>query len=592
MPTAYSYIRFSTPDQIKGDSLRRQLDASRRYAAEHGLTLDENLTVRDLGVSAFKGKNFEAGELGQFIAAIDSGRIASDSYLLVESLDRISRLPPYDAMSILQSIINRGVTLVTLTDSAVYSRKGLTTDWVRLVVALASMSRAHEESAVKSERVRAAWAAKKVRVTTNKEIMPGRSHWWLRISDDGVSYEIVEDKAEIVRLIFALAKDGMGNTVLAKYLNQKGIPTPFSAKLWQNSTLQYMLRNVAVIGVLQLDQDNSGRTTTDTFVEDYYPAAVDKALFYEVQQIRTARKRQGIAASGGRKGMCYNIFQGTARCGYCSGPVHIRRKPGINSGFLYCAKSLMGGGCVGVSYNLRNLEAEFLSFTSEIDIALVLGDTSSYERLGSKKAELALCIGELADREQKLANLLSALELGGDIAVLVQRLRNLQDEVSTLKRQRMELQSDVQTLSNVAPNDQAFLDNMSRLLTELNAKDVDLDEKFRIRFRLLSEVQKVVRRLDLFPGGTWDSPEKLVALATALREDGYNDGRIDAFIQTMSTKPNRDDRFFIAYLRNGIERVVKGGKVLLETDRSLGSKACSLIEEAKRRTLEKKTGGS
>jgi len=28
---AYSYIRFSTPEQLKGDSLRRQLESSRKY---------------------------------------------------------------------------------------------------------------------------------------------------------------------------------------------------------------------------------------------------------------------------------------------------------------------------------------------------------------------------------------------------------------------------------------------------------------------------------------------------------------------------------------------------------------------------------
>jgi len=29
---AYSYIRFSTPEQLKGDSLRRQLESSREYS--------------------------------------------------------------------------------------------------------------------------------------------------------------------------------------------------------------------------------------------------------------------------------------------------------------------------------------------------------------------------------------------------------------------------------------------------------------------------------------------------------------------------------------------------------------------------------
>jgi hypothetical protein len=41
-PKAYSYIRFSTPDQEKGDSLRRQEKDAEDYAKKHGLTLDEN----------------------------------------------------------------------------------------------------------------------------------------------------------------------------------------------------------------------------------------------------------------------------------------------------------------------------------------------------------------------------------------------------------------------------------------------------------------------------------------------------------------------------------------------------------------------
>ena len=53
MITAYSYIRFSTPEQMKGDSLRRQLESSRSIAKAKGWHLDESL--RDLGISAFKG---------------------------------------------------------------------------------------------------------------------------------------------------------------------------------------------------------------------------------------------------------------------------------------------------------------------------------------------------------------------------------------------------------------------------------------------------------------------------------------------------------------------------------------------------------
>lgn len=50
MAHAYSYVRFSSPEQAKGDSVRRQVEAAERYAQSHGLRLDDRLT--DAGLSA------------------------------------------------------------------------------------------------------------------------------------------------------------------------------------------------------------------------------------------------------------------------------------------------------------------------------------------------------------------------------------------------------------------------------------------------------------------------------------------------------------------------------------------------------------
>jgi hypothetical protein len=41
----YSYSRFSDPRQAKGSSLERQAAYAARWAAEHGLMLDESLTL-------------------------------------------------------------------------------------------------------------------------------------------------------------------------------------------------------------------------------------------------------------------------------------------------------------------------------------------------------------------------------------------------------------------------------------------------------------------------------------------------------------------------------------------------------------------
>ena len=107
MPLAYNYIRFSTAEQRKGDSLRRQDDLAKAYAEEKGLSLDESLTMLDLGVSAFKGANAESGALAAFLEAIDNGHVPVGSYLLIESLDRLSRAQVFDALQLFIRIINK-----------------------------------------------------------------------------------------------------------------------------------------------------------------------------------------------------------------------------------------------------------------------------------------------------------------------------------------------------------------------------------------------------------------------------------------------------------------------------------------------------
>ncbi|MFP4519683.1 MAG: recombinase family protein, partial [Oceanicaulis sp.] len=115
-PKAFSYLRFSRPEQSQGDSFRRQMALAEGYADKHGLELDRELTFHDLGVSAFRGANAEKGALGQFIEAIDRGLVPRGSYLLVENLDRLSRETPFDASETLREVVNRGIILVTLSD--------------------------------------------------------------------------------------------------------------------------------------------------------------------------------------------------------------------------------------------------------------------------------------------------------------------------------------------------------------------------------------------------------------------------------------------------------------------------------------------
>src|SRR3954470_6862056 len=164
-PKAYSYVRFSTPEQREGDSQRRQIARAEDYARRQGLEIDRKLRLEDLGVSAFRGKNARAGirkdgkkpALAAFLEAVEAGNVEKGSTLLVESLDRISRQHPEFALDTLKRIVFAGVTVVTLSDGQVYTEERWRKDMMGWLVSALVFIRAHEESKIKAERVKAAW---------------------------------------------------------------------------------------------------------------------------------------------------------------------------------------------------------------------------------------------------------------------------------------------------------------------------------------------------------------------------------------------------------------------------------------------------
>lgn len=344
MALAFSYIRFSSEKQKFGDSVRRQLKLAEDYAALHSLTLDTK-SYRDLGVSAFRGKNAVEGRLGTFLRAVEKehSKISPGSYLLIEALDRLSRNEVDEAFDLFMKIIRKGITIVTLNDGQEYSKARIKADHgISLVMSIMHMSRAHEESATKSNRVKAAWARKKENASSGK-IITAMAPAWLKPNAERTGWDVDQAKAAVVLRIFEMALQGSGCPAIAKLLNSEKVPTMQRAAAWSFATVNAILKNEAVIGKFV------PKKAVGDSIHGYYPLLLEESKFQLTQE--SLKQRKWI---GGRSAeFVTNLFAGYSFCYGCGsrmrivGTSTVEKQSGEVSrhSYLKCQSAYDGSGC-------------------------------------------------------------------------------------------------------------------------------------------------------------------------------------------------------------------------------------------------------
>jgi DNA invertase Pin-like site-specific DNA recombinase len=279
MPNAYSYLRFSTPEQMKGDSIRRQTKLSEDYSAKTGLNLVRQ--YNDFGVSSFRGANRDKGALRAFLDAVESGRIERGSWLLVESLDRISRDRVSEALPRFIDLLNAGIVIATLQDGRVYDEKSAD-DPFQLIGSLVVMATAHEESVKKSIRTKSAWKTR--REKRKKGVLCPA---WLKLSPDGQTYLLIDDRVEVLKRIFEWAINGVGCYTIARFLNDEKVD-PFSTKLkgkpragraargWHAASVSDLLTSRAVLGdYTPYHREGHNKVQAGDPIKEFYPEVID-----------------------------------------------------------------------------------------------------------------------------------------------------------------------------------------------------------------------------------------------------------------------------------------------------------------------------
>jgi len=495
-PNCYSYLRFSSPEQQTGDSIRRQTEAAEKWAKENGFTLDDNLKMEDRGLSAYHGKNAESGAaLGSFLESIKAGAVPIGSILLVESLDRLSRAEVKNAQVQFMQILQAGVDIVTMADGKHYSWASL--DELQLILSIFIMSRAHEESLRKSQRVGAAWRNKHRLARERNVPVTAQMPAWLELDRESNSIQIIPERAELVKRIFQMALSGHGVSVIANKLNEEKIPSWGRSKYWQNGYINKILSNGTVYG---LYRPSTKRDVKLEPIEGYYPVVIDKATF---DQAKYEMKSRVLGA--GRTGKVSNLFTHLVFCGYCgNSAVHDNKGFSPKGGqYLSCHKAKAKVDCVHKTLlNYPALEEAFLTYCREVDISVILGS-------GKGSAEIQALQMELASLEARIDALNS--EINGTMATLgkianesmIERLAiqldSLGVELDAAQARKNELENLINTLS-LPVND--VISHLSSVLDyhEILGKAED-EEKIALRLKLKHAIAKLVRRITIYPDG-------------------------------------------------------------------------------------------
>lgn len=313
---AYAYIRWSSERQGSGDSEHRQHGPLEEFTASTGIPVVE--ITFDRGKSAYRGSNAKKGNFRGILERIETGEIGRGDYLLVESIDRLTRERLITSAEMLQGILRKGIRIYTTIDQKCYEVDDPSRDLETLIMVQVIAKRANEESETKSKRIAAAWRSRHEKARQGQTIIThGKSiPFGLRVVD-GVFVKVKDECDEVERLFTLMLDTGMNSAI--KELNKT------SKRKWTTGHIQKMIESRSTIGVLTLHEvqwqpNGSSKKVKIDAIEGYYPNIISPTLFWKVKDRLSERKVKNYSGKISERN--FNIFQHSIFCGECGLPMY------------------------------------------------------------------------------------------------------------------------------------------------------------------------------------------------------------------------------------------------------------------------------
>lgn len=326
------------------------MEACEAWVAKKGFTLSDDRFL-DQGRSGYLGEHLgEKGQLRRFLDLVEAGKIPKGSYLVIESLDRLSRQRVNEALSLFLGILGAGVHICTLMDGEkVYSPDASSMD---VIMSVLVMARANEESATKSKRAKDDWESKFAKARSAERKPVGRQvAKWLKLVEG--EYVPDPDRAAIVERVFRECINGHGFVSIAQRLNADNVPA-FRGGTWCPSSIDDLLKNRNVLGEWE-PKDGKG------VIENYFPRVIDDATWKKAELAMVARRGRKVTKQTAN----FQVWQQVLFCALCGSTMNlvtkqkgaaVRGEPVYKYKYYVCANKRKGLCTKAVSVRMEASE--------------------------------------------------------------------------------------------------------------------------------------------------------------------------------------------------------------------------------------------
>lgn len=403
---AVIYARYSSHAQ-REESIEGQLRVCYEYAAREGISVIKEYIDR-----AMTATNDQRPSFQQMIAESSGGGFDT---VLVYALDRFAR-DRYDAAVYRKKLRDNGVRILSVTQPIDDSPEGVLIE--SLLEGLAEYySKNLARGVMRGMRENA----------LNCKAVGGIVPTGYKVNHDTMQYEIDEPKAAIIREVFRLYANGNAIVDICKYCNSHGYRTNRDRPFTRNS-LSTILKNRKYIGVYKFD---------DIEIEGGMPVIVDRDIFDRAQE----RLSMGNRSKPRKNDDVEFLLTGKLFCGHCGKPMVGTSGTGKNGEiYYYYSCRQHGNKCLKTAERKEKLEDYVISyitdrFLTDENISIVADFVM--DRLSNDEWGMIIkgIEGQIRDVESRIKNLTKALEIGGNMEPVTERLNELVEEKRILEEE-------------------------------------------------------------------------------------------------------------------------------------------------------------